>query len=78
MNTSQQLLQEELLVYGPSYAMVPRNTPTTENFAVVEHARMKLKQGEAEELRGEAKAVIKKIHTPYLISQKKRGRQLQS
>ena len=56
--------QEELLTHGPNYAVVPRNPPITEYVAVVEHACMKLKQWEEEELRGEVKAVIKKIHTP--------------
>ena len=56
--------QEELLTHGPNYAVVPRSLPITEYVAVVEQAYMELKQGEAEELRGEVKAVIKKIHAP--------------
>ena len=55
-----------------------QETHLLQRVAVVEHADMKLKQGEAEELRGEVKAVSSKIHTSYLISQKKRGRQLHS
>ena len=71
-------VHEELLTHGPNYAVVPRNPPITEYVAVVEHACIKLKQGEAEELRGEVKAVIKKIPTSHLTSQKKRGKQFQS
>ena len=57
-------VQEKLLTHGHNFAVVPRNPPITEYVTVVEHACMKSKQGEAEELRGEVNAVIKKIHTP--------------
>ena len=56
--------KEKLLTHGSNYAVVPRSPPITEYVAAVEQACLKLKQGEAEELRGEVKAVIKKIHPP--------------
>ena len=56
--------KEDLLAHGPNYAVVPRNPPITEYVAALEQACTKLKQGEAEELRGEIRAVMKKIHTP--------------
>ena len=64
--------QEKLLVHGPNYAVVPRSPPITEYVAAVEQASMKLKQGEADESRGEVKAVIKKIHPPLNITEEKR------
>ena len=56
--------QEDLLAHGPNYVVVPRNPPITAYVAAVEQACMKLKKGKPEELRGETKAVMKKIHTP--------------
>ena len=50
--------------HRPNYAVEPRNPPIAAYAAVVEQVCMKLKQGEAKELREEVKAVIKKIHTP--------------
>ena len=44
--------------------MVPRSPPVTEYVAVIEQACSKLQQGEAEELRGEVKSIIKKTYSP--------------
>ena len=52
--------QEKLLAHRPNYAVVPRSPPVTEYVAVIEQACSKLQQGEAEELRGEDKSIIKK------------------
>ena len=52
--------QEKLLAHGPNYAVVPRSPPVTEYVAVIEKACSKLQEGEAEELRGEVKSIIKK------------------
>ena len=56
--------QEKLLAHGPNYAMVPRSPPITEYIAAIEQACSKLQQGEAEELRGEVKSIIKKSCNP--------------
>ena len=47
----------------PYYAVVPRCPPIAEYVAVVEQACQKLKQGEAEELQGKGKAILKKAET---------------
>ena len=60
--------QEKLLARGPNYAVVPRSPPKTEYIAVIEQACSKLKPGEAEELRGEIKAIIKKSCNPPNIT----------
>ena len=57
--------QEKLLAHGPNYAVVPKSPPTTEYIAVIEQAWSKLQPGEAEELRGEVKSIIKKSHNPH-------------
>ena len=44
--------------------MVPRSPPVTEYVVVIEQACSKLQQGEAEELRGEVKTIIKKASNP--------------
>ena len=44
--------------------MVPRSLLITEYVAVIEHVCSRLQQGEAEELRGEAKTIIKKTYNP--------------
>ena len=54
----------KLLSHGPNYTVVSRSPPITEYIAVIEQACTTLKQGEAEELRGEVKATIKKIQPP--------------
>ena len=63
--------QEKLLAHGPNYAVVLRSPPITEYMAAIEQACSKLQQGEAEELRGEVKFIIKKTHNPPNITRKK-------
>ena len=53
--------QENLLTHGPNFAITPRCQPIGEYMAVVEQTYQNLAQGEAEELRAEVKAVLKKI-----------------
>ena len=56
--------QENLLAHGPNFAITPRNPPIGEYIAAVEQTCQNLAQGEAEELRGEVKAVPKKCQPP--------------
>ena len=56
--------QIKTLAHGPYYAIVPRNPPLGDYIMAIEEACNKLPQGKAEELRGEIKSVIKKIHLP--------------
>ena len=61
--------QMKLLNHGPNYAVVPRSPPIDEYIASIEHVCTTLKQGEAEELRGDVKAIINKIqHTKYNLA----------
>ena len=63
--------QEKVLARGPNFAIVPKEPPVIEYVAAIEKACQQLKQGEAEELRGEIKSTIKKIHPPDLTSAKR-------
>ena len=56
--------QENLLAHGPNLAITPRSPPIGEYIAVVEQTCQNLAQGEAEELRAEVKAVLKKCQPP--------------
>ena len=56
--------QEKLLAHGPNYAVVSRFLPIREYIAVVEQACQQLKQGEAEELQGKVKVILKKKQPP--------------
>ena len=56
--------QEKLLSIGPNFAITSRSPTTGEYIAVVEQTCQGLAQGEAEELRAEIKAVLKKIQPP--------------
>ena len=56
--------QEKLLAQGPNFTVVPRSPPITEYVAAIEHACSRLQEGEAEELRGEVKIIIKKTYNP--------------
>ena len=67
-------VQEKLLAHGPNYAVVPKSPPIAEYIAVIEQACSKLQQGEAEELRGEVKSIIKRSCNPLLTSPGKKGR----
>ena len=56
--------QENLLAHGPNFLITPRNPPIGEYIAVVEQTCQKMAHGEAEELRAEVKAVLKKVQHP--------------
>ena len=56
--------QEKLLTHGPNFAITPRCPPIGEYIASVEQTCQNLAQGEAEELRAEVKAVLKKFQPP--------------
>ena len=56
--------QMKVLSRGPNFAILPRNPPVGKYIASIENACMKLKQGKADELRGEIKTILKKIKTP--------------
>ena len=54
--------QIKALAHGPNYAIVPRSPPVGEYIVAIENACNQLQQGKAEELWGEIKTVLKKIH----------------
>ena len=56
--------QERILLRGPNFAIVPKSPPVGEYIASIENACSQLRQGEAEELRGEIKTILKKIQPP--------------
>ena len=56
--------QEKLLAHGPNFAIIPRCPPIGEYIAAVEQTCQNMAQGEAEELRAEVKAVLKKSQPP--------------
>ena len=53
--------QERLLAQGPHYVIRPKKPPVREYVVAVEQACSRLSQGEADELRVEAKKTLKKI-----------------
>ena len=66
-NLSRRLLtqaQEKVLRHRPNSAIVTQEPPIGEYIAQVEKVCQNLKQGEAEEMRGEIKSILKKINTP--------------
>ena len=56
--------QEKLLAHEPNFMISPRSPPIGEYIVAVEQTCQSLAQGEAEELRAEVKAVLKKIQPP--------------
>ena len=54
--------QVKLLAHGPNYVVTPRNPPIGEYITVVEKTCQNLTQGEADEMRAEIKASIKRSH----------------
>ena len=54
--------QLKLLAHGPNYVVTPRNPPIGEYIAAVENTCQSLTQGEADEMRAEIKAAIKRSH----------------
>ena len=59
--------QENLLSHGPNFAITPRCPPIGQYVAAVEQTGQNMAQGEAEQLRAEVKAVLKKIQPPKAI-----------
>ena len=55
--------EERLLAHGPNFAVVPREPPILEYITAIESTCTQLQQGKVEELRGEIKAILKKIST---------------
>ena len=51
---------EKLLAHGPNYAVTPRSQPIGEYIAAVEKTCQNLTQGEADDMRAEIKAAIKR------------------
>ena len=62
--SSQPLTKAEtkLLAHGPNFAVTSRSPPTIKCVTAIEEVCQKLEQGEAEELRGEVKAILKNSH----------------
>ena len=56
--------QEKLLAHGPNYVVTPRSPPIGEYFAAVGQTCQNLTQGEADEMRAEIKAAIKRSNPP--------------
>ena len=56
--------EEKALSNGPNYAIVPTLPPIGEYITTIENVCNQLEQGKAEELRGEVKKVLKKVHPP--------------
>ena len=57
-------MQEKLLAHGPNYAMVPKHPPIIEVITLVEKTCQNMVKGKAEELRGEVKAILRKLQPP--------------
>ena len=49
---------------GPNFAIVTKELPVSEYISQIEGMCQQLKQGKAEELRGETKSILKKIQPP--------------
>ena len=60
--------QVKLLAHGPNYAVTPSSPPIGEYIAVVEKTCQSLTQGEADEMRAEIKAAIKRSYPLDLTS----------
>ena len=56
--------QEQLLAHGLNFVISPRRPPTGDYIAAVKQTCQSLTKGEAEELKAEVKAVLKKIQPP--------------
>ena len=65
--------QIKLLRHGSNYAMAPKNPPIIEYIATIEKACISLQPGKVEELRGQVKANIKKMHPHQVQSYKRRA-----
>ena len=60
-NTPLTDVQEKVLAHGPNFAMVANDPPIGKYIAQIERMCQKMKQGEAEELRGQIKLILKNI-----------------
>ena len=56
--------QIKALAHRPNYAIVPRNPPLGDYIVAIENACNQLPQDKAEELRGEIKSGMQRIHPP--------------
>ena len=56
--------QEKVLAHGPNFAVVANDPPIGEYIAQIERMCQKMQQGEAEELRGQIKLILKNITPP--------------
>ena len=54
-------VQERALAHGPNFAIATKEPPVNEYISQIEKVCQQLKQGKAEELRGEIKQIFKKI-----------------
>ena len=67
INTSDTPLTEvqvKLLAHGPNFAVVPKHPPIIEVITSIEETCQRMVKGEVEELRGEIKAILRKIQPP--------------
>ena len=60
-------VQEKLLAYGPNFAVVPKHPPTIDVITLIEKTCQNMVKYEAEELRGEVRAILRKIQPPSQI-----------
>ena len=63
-NTALTEAQEKVLAHGPNFAVVAKEPPIGEYRAQIERICQKMKQGEAEELRGQIKQILKNPTPP--------------
>ena len=63
-NSSLTQAKESLLSKGPNYVIVPKRLPNLDNITAIETACQKLNNQDAEELRAEIKALLRKSHAP--------------
>ena len=66
--------QENILSHGPNYAIVTKEPPIGEYIAQIERVCQGLTQGEAEELRGEVKSIMKRMKPPKSNISKEQAR----
>ena len=63
-NTTLREVQEKVLAHGPNFAVVANEPPIGKYIAQIERMCQKMEQGEAEELRGQIKLILKNITPP--------------
>ena len=56
--------QERALAHGPNFVIAAKEPPVSDYISQIEKACQQLKQGKAEELRGEIKQIFKKTQPP--------------